>query len=192
MQAFLVTDRLMLRRFTDADVDNIVDLNADPEVMRYLTGGKPTARDVVRDEIIPRWLAYYERYDSYGFWAAIDKATDGFLGWFHFRPDPDDPQPDGTDRGGIELGYRLRRATWGKGYATEGSRALIHKGFTEVGVKRVYAHTMAINTASRRVMEKAGLRYVRTFHPDWEDPVPGYEHGEVEYALTKGEWEASP
>ncbi len=87
------------------------------------------------------------------------------------------------------LGYRLRRSAWGKGYAKEGSRALIRKGFTELGVQRVVAETMAVNTASRRVMEKAGLTYVRTFHQEWPERIEGEEHGDVEYALTKSDWE---
>ncbi len=101
----------------------------------------------------------------------------------HFRP------PEGSGRDEVELGYRLKRSAWGKGYATEGSRALIRKGFTELGVRRVFAQTMAVNTASRRVMEKAGLAYARTFHEDWQEPIVGAEHGEVEYALTKSDWE---
>jgi RimJ/RimL family protein N-acetyltransferase len=92
---------------------------------------------------------------------------------------------------GVELGYRLRRDSWGKGYATEGSIALIRKGFTELGVHRVFAETMAVNVGSRRVMEKAGLRYVRTFHQDWPERIPGDEHGDVEYALTRAEWLAT-
>jgi RimJ/RimL family protein N-acetyltransferase len=79
---------------------------------------------------------------------------------------------------------------WGQGYASEGSRALVDKAFRELGVDRVYAETMAVNTASRRVMEKAGLRYLRTFHADWPDRIPGDEHGDVEYALTRDEWTA--
>src|SRR5689334_9438514 len=75
--------------------------------------------------------------------------------------------------------------------AAEGSSSLIRKGFTELGVQRVYAETMAVNTASRRVMEKAGLRYVRTFHADWPDRIPGDEHGDVEYALTRDQWAGS-
>ena len=67
------------------------------------------------------------------------------------RTRPDEP----------ELGYRLP-AAWGKGYASEGSRALVEKGFAELGVQRVFATTMAVNIGSRRVMEKAGLKFVRT------------------------------
>jgi RimJ/RimL family protein N-acetyltransferase len=183
MQVFLETERLVLRRFTEADVDNLFDLDSNPEVMRFLTGGKPTPRDAILNETLPRVLHYYECFESFGFWAAIEKSTGEFLGWFEFRPQ------EGGGPGEVELGYRLKKSAWGRGYATEGSRALIRKGFTELGVQRVIAQTMAVNTASRRVMEQAGLAYVRTFHEDWPEPIEGAEHGEVEYALTKADWE---
>lgn len=183
MQVFLETERLVLRRFTEADVDNLFDLDGDPEVMRFINGGNPTPRDVIRNDILPRFLHYYECFAGFGFWAAIEKSTGDFLGWFHFRP----PEGGGPDE--VELGYRLRRAAWGKGYATEGSRALIHKGFTELGVRRVVASAMTVNTASRRVMEKAGLTLARTFHQEWPERIEGTEQGDVEYALRKADWE---
>jgi RimJ/RimL family protein N-acetyltransferase len=65
-------------------------------------------------------------------------------------------------------------------------------GFTDLGVERVFAHTMTVNTASRRVMEKCGLRLVRTIPYEGDDVIEGSEHGEVEYALTRPEWEARP
>src|SRR5438067_5849376 len=157
MQVFLETERLVLRRFTAADVDNLVDLDRDPDVMRFLTGGIPTPRDVIQNEILPRFLRDYDRFAGYGYWAAIEKSSGDFLGWFSLRP------PDGGSPGEVELGYRLRKAAWGHGYATEGARALIRKGFTELGVQRVFARTYQDNLASRRVMEKAGLRLVRTY-----------------------------
>jgi RimJ/RimL family protein N-acetyltransferase len=181
MRVFLETERLVLRRFTEADADNLFDLHGDPDVMSFITG-RPTPRDVIRNETLPRFLRCYERYAGFGYWAAIEKSTGVFLGWFHLLPQEGGPEE-------VELGYRLRRSAWGKGYATEGSRALIRKGFTELGVRRVVASTMAVNTASRRVMEKAGLTLARTFHQTWPDPIEGAEHGEVEYALTKAEWE---
>ena len=183
MQVFLETDRLVLRRFSLADVDNLVNLDADPDVMRYVTGGIPTSREEIQNEFLPAFLDYYQRYEGYGFWAAIEKATGEFLGWFHFRPPPD------AAPGEVELGYRLRKSAWGKGYATEGSRALIRKGFTELGVQRVVAETMAVNQASRRVMEKAGLKLVRTFHQPWPYPIDGDEFGGVEYALDRAGWQ---
>jgi RimJ/RimL family protein N-acetyltransferase len=180
MHIVLETDRLTLREFTQADVDNLFELNSDPEVMRYITGGKPTPREEIRDNIIPFHLGCYERSDGLGTWAAQARSTGEFLGWFHFRPGSGE---------GVELGYRLHRGAWNKGYATEGSRALIRKGFTDLRVDRVFALTMTVNTASRRVMEKAGLTLVRTFAYEGPAAIDGSEHGEVEYALTKTEWE---
>jgi RimJ/RimL family protein N-acetyltransferase len=183
MQVFLETERLLLRRFTEDDVENLFALDSDPEVMRFLTGGRVTPRDVIENETLPRFLQYYEPFTGFGFWAAIEKSSGDFLGWFHFRP------PEGSPPDNVELGYRLRQSAWGKGYATEGSRALIRKGFTELGARRVCAGTMAVNLGSRRVMEKAGLSFVRTYHPEWPDPIEGADHGEVEYALLKADWE---
>jgi RimJ/RimL family protein N-acetyltransferase len=76
---FLETDRLALRRFTEADEDNLFELNRDPEVIRFLNGG-PTPRDEVRTRIIPTFLGYYERFEGFGFWAAVEMATGQFLG----------------------------------------------------------------------------------------------------------------
>ena len=182
MHVYLETDRLVLRRFTPDDVDDLTALDSDPAVMRYINGGRPTTRDEMRDDYLPWWLAYYERGDRWGFWAAIEKATGAFLGWFHLRPNEGDPDDE------PELGYRLVRSSWGKGYATEGSVALVRKAFEELGARRVYASTMVVNGASSRVMEKAGLRFVRVFHADWPDRIEGEEHGDVEYAVTRDEW----
>jgi RimJ/RimL family protein N-acetyltransferase len=183
MRVLLETERLRLRAFTMDDVDVLTKLNSDPAVMRFINGGLPTPRAEIEGRHLPGWLRYYERYPSYGFWAAIEIATGEFVGWFHLRP-ADESTPDHP-----ELGYRLRAASWGLGYATEGSRALVDLAFRELGAERVFAETMTVNTASRRVMEKAGLRYVRTFHQEWPDRIEGDEHGDVEYALTRAEWE---
>ncbi|WP_245724905.1 GNAT family N-acetyltransferase [Micromonospora citrea] len=179
---FLGTDRLVLREFTRDDAELLVELDGDPEVMRYLTGGRPTPPEAVRERILPRMLEHYRRPPGLGWWAALRRGPGEFLGWFEFRP-----VRDGDVRE-VELGYRLRRAAWGGGLATEGCRALIAKGFTELGVERVTANTMTVNTASRRVMEKAGLRFVRTYVEDWPERIDGSEHGEVEYALTRQQW----
>ena len=181
VQVFLETQRLVLRRFTVADADDLVSLDADSDVMRFATGGVPTSRDQIENDVLPAFLGYYQRYEGFGFWAAVEKTTGEFLGWFHFRPRPD------AVPGEVELGYRLRKSAWGKGYATEGSRALICKGFAEFGVQRVVAEAMAVNMASRRVMEKAGLKLVRTFHQPWPHPMEGDQFGDVEYALDKAD-----
>ncbi|HEX5506219.1 MAG TPA: GNAT family N-acetyltransferase [Thermomicrobiales bacterium] len=194
MQVYLETERLTLRRFTAADADNLVALDSDPDVMRYLSGGAPTPRAMIERELLPRWLAYYDRRLGFGHWAAIERAGGDFLGWFGFHP------TDGADPGEVELGYRLRRAAWGRGYATEGSRALLRKGFAELGVRRVVASTYQDNFGSRRVMEKVGMTLVRSYRPTLEelaahgtydtaaallDLFPG---DDVEYALERADW----
>lgn len=113
MQHFIETKRLILRRFMDADVDHLFALYNDPDVMRLLNGGTPTLRAEIARE-------YDAHFAGDGYWAAIEKATGEFLGWFGLHP------TEGRDPDDFELGYRLlHRAGWGKGYASEGSRALM-------------------------------------------------------------------
>jgi RimJ/RimL family protein N-acetyltransferase len=187
MPPFLETDRLTLRRFTSDDVDHIVALDADPVVMRYLTNGVPTPRPVVEEQL-RTFIQQYDEWPGLGRWAAIERATGAFVGWFALDPTGAQPGPDAGDPTVAELGYRLAQSVWRRGYGTEGARALVSHGFTELGLIRVWAQTMAVNTASRRVMENAGLRYTRTFHLEFDDPIPGTELGEVEYAITRHGW----
>ena len=171
----LETERLVMRALTPDDVDELVTLDADPAVMRYINGGRPTSRaemkEIVRKSLGHRWLA-------------VERSTSEFVGWFALRP-------SGVERQDRELGYRLRRSAWGKGFATEGSRTLIDAAFAYLGANRVWAQTMAVNRASRRVMERCGLSYVRTFHLEWRELIEGTAFGDVEYELLKAEWKAS-
>jgi RimJ/RimL family protein N-acetyltransferase len=193
MRVFLETERLILHEFTEDGVDNLVELDSDPEVMRYLNGGIATPREVVERSILPRFLSYHERYNGFGVWAAIEKSSGMFIGWLSLRPH------DESRRDEVELGYRLRRAAWGQGYATEGARALIRKGFDEVGVQRVTANTYEHNAASRRVMEKVGMTLVRRYRPTLDELTAEtsshlsadsvWNGDEVEYALTKADRE---
>ena len=165
-----------------ADVELPVALDSDPEVMRYLSR-TPTSRQEVEGVNLPMVLGEYAESAHTGSWAALDRETGQFLGWFARRTKG---RP-----GEAELGYRLRRAAWGRAFATEGGRALINRAFARQGVERVRAQTMAVNVRSRRVMEKLGMRHVRTFHEHFDDPLPGTGHGEVEYAMTRAEWLAT-
>lgn len=178
---FLTTERLTLRAVTAADVDDLLALHGDPDVMRFINGGRPTTRAALVTRGLPEALRDHPCVGGRAYWAA--EAAGAFVGWFEFRP-----VTEGSPAV-VELGYRLAKTAWGRGYATEGARALIDKGFTELGVERVIARTMAVNTASRRVMEKAGLSFARGFAGEFPDPIPGAEHGEVEYALTRADWE---
>lgn len=112
---FLETERLLLREFTEDDIDILVELDSYPDVMRFINGGRPTPRDEIENDVLPTFLDYYKRFAGSGFWAAVEKSTGRFVGWFHFRP------AEGAQPNEVELGYRLRRSAWGKGYATEGS-----------------------------------------------------------------------
>ncbi len=184
MGVHLETERLRLRHFAEGDADLLVELDADPSVMHFITGGEPTSRDEIEQEVLPALLAYYERWAHLGFWAVEEKASDEFVGWFHLRPGEGHPGEE------PELGYRLRRASWGRGYAVEGGRALIDRAFERDAVHRVMAETMVVHAASRRVMERCGMRLVRTFRADWPYRIPGDEEGDVEYAITRKEWAA--
>ncbi|WP_406508141.1 GNAT family N-acetyltransferase [Streptomyces sp. NBC_00212] len=181
MDYFLTTPRLGLRAFddTETDLDLVVELDSDPEVMRYLTGGRPQTRAEVRAGSFERMV---QAYPMGGFWATHLRDTGEFIGWHCLRPMGDSPG---------DLGYRLRRSAWGKGYAIEGALALIEKGFGDLGLSRITANTMYVNDRSRSVMERAGLSYVRTYFEEFEDPIPGTELGEVEYELTREDWLAA-
>lgn len=116
MDVYLETERLVLRRFTADDADLLIELDSDPAVMRYLTGGQPTASQVVREQYLPRILAGYEQWGgALGLFAAHEKDSGEFIGWFHSRPQPEGPLDE------AELGYRLRQAAGGRRH---GARAM--------------------------------------------------------------------
>lgn len=185
VDTYLETERLALRRFTVDDADLLIELDSDPAVMRYLSGGTPTAPELVRECYLPNILAGYEKWGGdLGLFAAHEKDGGVFVGWFILRPESEGPLDE------VELGYRLRQAAWGKGYATEGSRALLGKAFTELGVRMVWAETMFVNVGSRNVMGKLGMELAETVPvpPDMEG-IEGAEHGGVRYEITKERWE---
>ncbi len=177
VDVLLETVRLVLRRCTADDAELLVELDSDPEVMHFITGGLPTSREHLEQEVLPAWLAWHARSPDRGYFLALEKPSLACVGWFHLRPG------DGAPDDQPELGYRLQRSAWGRGLATEGSQALIALA-CRTGARRVVAETMAVHAASRRVMERAGMELVRTFHADWPYPIPGDEHGDVEYAVA--------
>lgn len=151
----LHTARLDLTRLTRAHLDDLVRLDADPEVMRYINGGLPNSRATYEALLLPRMLAHADA--PYGFLAAY--AGGRFVGWFHLRPSVADPAL-------LELGYRLQRDVWGRGLATEGGRALVDYAFDVLEQPAVDACADPRNRASTRVMEKCGMRRIGAFvHP---------------------------
>jgi RimJ/RimL family protein N-acetyltransferase len=181
----LETGRLRLRRFVPADADLLGALDADPEVMRYITYGQPTPRSAYVETYLPRWFAIYQAQPGLGYFAAERRDTGEFLGWLHLRDDRIEPEY-------VELGYRLKRSAWGHGYATEGARALLAHGFNGLGLARISARTLLGNRASQHVMEKCGLRRVGEFvyAQDVIDGRSEEERAAVKYAITRPEWDA--
>jgi RimJ/RimL family protein N-acetyltransferase len=171
----LGTDRLVLRRFTEDDAPLLFELDSDPEVMRYVGPfGLPTV-EAYRDRIRDVWLPAYAANPARGVFAAVEKATGSFLGWVCFRTATAyrfAREAGWTRDSDIELGYRLRREHWGKGFATEASAALVERGLADPDVTCVVAAALVTNRASTRVMEKCGLVWVRHFTlPGFDDPL---------------------
>jgi RimJ/RimL family protein N-acetyltransferase len=174
----LTTERLRLEPLTSAHAELLVELDADPEVLRFIFG-----RALTRDEVLGTWLATRLLPEAaargIGYWAGFE--DDAFVGGWALALDPDDAAT-------AELGYRLRRDAWGRGLAAEGSRALLDHAFGTLGLPRVWATTMAVNRRSRGVMARLGLSHARTDVEEWDDPLPGAELGEVRYEITREEW----
>jgi RimJ/RimL family protein N-acetyltransferase len=177
----LHTPRLTLVPLADDHLELEYELDSDPEVMRYLTG-----RAATRDEVERAHRRRIATAPGFGFWMGF--AGEDFVGWWILRPPHGPDQPD--VEGEAELGYRLLRRHWRRGYAREGSRELIRYGFEVLGLDRVFAQTMAVNTPSRATMTSAGLTFARAFTSavDYEDQIDGAEHGEVEYEITRKTW----
>ncbi len=192
MKVFLETPRLFLRNFTEEDASNLYELDSDPDVLRFVNlgvikGGTAIGIDyeTIKNKTLPTWLCYYEEYENYGIWAAVEKTSGEFIAWFHFRPASENLfyfNLGFYDASDIELGYRLKKAKWHQGYATEGALALIHKGFANRETQQVVSMALADRIASIRVMEKVCLKFVaKYFHPEITQEV-------VKYALNRNEF----
>lgn len=173
--AVLQTMKLTLSPCRPNDRDDFIGLERDPEVMRFLNGGHAVDQEQSDPDstfLMPRGTETYV-------WTARRTANNAFVGWFCLWP---------INEREAELGFRLRRMDWSQGLASEGASALVNWGFTSCRYDKIVACTMAVNHASRRVLEKIGLNYVRTVHVDWADAIPGGEDGEVHYELMRSAW----
>ncbi len=150
--------RLTVRRFTLDDLDLVARLLADPKVTRHLGG--PKDRAGAERTLRTRALDYYDEHPGLGMWATAERATGRVVGFHvlnHIWGEPD-----------IQVGYALFQEAWGRGYATEMSVRLLRYGFEDLGLPTICAITNLDNTASQRVLLKAGLsrQGERTFpHP---------------------------
>lgn len=179
----LRTDRLALREFTIEDAPMLVELDSDPEVMKYISRGVPTKAEHIVDSFLPRILRTTKSELTTGFWAAILIDSNEFAGWFHLRPDR-------LVEDSMELGYRLRRNFWGLGLATEGSKALIRRAFERGHADTITAATLLQNEASKRVMANCGMYFDGIFYypenmlPDWSKE----ERKAVRYKICRSDY----
>src|SRR5947209_9602818 len=133
MKVVLETERLLLRHFTEADAESLLHMEGDPDVLRHV-GRKPLADvDAYRNKIRSVFLPYYDKPGGYGAWAIIEKTSGAFVGGCSLRPGMDSDLVAEMDFGpdDVELGFGLRKPSWGKGYATEIVQALVRRAFTE-------------------------------------------------------------
>jgi ribosomal-protein-alanine N-acetyltransferase len=146
----LRTPRLEVRRFTTApeDFERYAGLYADPDVAVHVGGVQ--SREVAEKTYGERILDYYPRHPGLGIWATFERATGDFVGLHllnHIRGESH-----------IQVGYTLRRAMWGRGYATEMAREVMRYGFATLGLPRIDAITNLDNHGSQRVLLKLGMR----------------------------------
>jgi RimJ/RimL family protein N-acetyltransferase len=153
------TDRLLMRRWRDADRKPFAALNGDAETMRYFPSPLDTAASDAFVDVIE------SRFDQhgYGLWALEITATGEFVGFTGLN----EPIPDGIPgAGGVEIGWRLARHAWHQGYATEAAAAALDVAFTTVGLAEIWSFTAVLNEPSQAVMRRIGLSEVARFdHP---------------------------
>lgn len=175
------TERVWLRRWRDDDLEPFAALNADPEVMEHFPSVQTRAES---DAAAARLRAFIETH-GYGFWALELPGVAPFAGFVGLKPVP----PEVPFAPAIEIGWRLARAYWGRGYATEAARAALEYGFTALQLDAIVAMTAASNLRSRRVMEAIGMQ--RDAAGDFEHPLVAEGHRvrpHVLYRLPHASW----
>ncbi|WP_339610036.1 GNAT family N-acetyltransferase [uncultured Planktosalinus sp.] len=153
MTIFAETDRLVLRELLLTDVDGIYALDSDPDVHTYL-GNKPLKNKAQALEVIKYIRQQYEDH-GIGRWAMIEKETNTFLGWTGIKLEK---TPTNNYTNYYDLGYRIIKKYWGKGYATESAVASLAYGFQQLKLKDIYGAAHIDNTASNKVLTKVGMQ----------------------------------
>ena len=146
------TPRLLLRKITLDDAESLFDLNADPEVIKYVGDSALKDIDEAKAVIENRILFQYATY-GFGRWAMIEKETESFVGWCGLK--------FFANLNEVDVGYRLFRKYWGKGLATESALASLKVGFENKNLDRIIGRAMSGNVASIKVIEKCGMKYCR-------------------------------
>lgn len=154
----LRTERLVMRRWRDADREPFAALNADPAVMEFFPAPLDhAASDALVDRIEDRF-----RRQGFGLWALEVADTSEFIGFTGLNP-----MPDGVPgAGGMEVGWRLAQRAWHQGYATEAARAATGVAFGGANLPELWSMTAVLNTPSQAVMRRLGMSpHARFEHP---------------------------
>lgn len=153
------TERLVLRQWRDADRDPWAAMNADAEVMEFFPS---TLTREQADGFVDHVAAHIDRH-GWGLFATEVRASGDFIGFVGLAP----ASFEAHFTPAVEIGWRLTRAAWGSGYATEAARAVLDMGFRELGLDEIVSFTAVDNLPSRAVMQRIGLRH---------DPADDFDH----------------
>jgi RimJ/RimL family protein N-acetyltransferase len=166
-----VTKRLNYKLMDEHDWRQLFELDQDPAVMRYLTRGVPTTLEQIKQQGIPRMLAYRNPAKGWGLWQITTKTNNTFIGWVLVRPMGFfSATPNFND---IEVGWRFKQASWGYGYATEAALAVCDELIKDRTVKAISATAIMSNTASIKIMKKLGLQFIKNYtHTDEQGDLP--------------------
>jgi RimJ/RimL family protein N-acetyltransferase len=173
------TDRLIMRRWRDSDREPFAELNGDAETMQFF----PSTMDrAASDALVDRIEASFEQ-QGFGLWALEVAATGRFIGFTGLNP-----MPDGVPgAGGMEVGWRLRKDAWHRGYATEAARAALGVAFDGAGLDEIWSMTAILNEPSQAVMRRIGLTQHEFFeHPSVPEGSPIRPH--VLYRIARADW----
>lgn len=158
------SERLQFELMTEEHEDLLFDLDQDPEVMRFITDGKPSTREDIVTKYLPRMNSYTNPEKGWGIWGVSQRENSNFIGWILVRPmHYFDEARDDED---LELGWRFKRSAWGQGFATEAATTVL-KTLENSGVRKFSALANEKNDASINIMKKLGMKYVKTdLHKD--------------------------
>ena len=177
----ITTPRLLLRRWRDGDLDAFAALNADPEVMAFFPALLGRAES---DALAARIREHFARH-GFGLWAVEVPGVAEFVGFVGLSV----PRFEAPFTPCVEIGWRLVRAHWGRGYATEAARAALDFGFRRLALDEVVSFTVPANRRSRAVMERLGMAHdpAEDFdHPTLPEGHPLRRH--VLYRLARADW----
>ena len=150
MKIILDTERLLLREFVQEDFQELFRMNRDKEIMQYVGDGSTRSYEEQIEEL-DRLILNYAKRPGLGIWATLLKDSHTFIGGSGLVYYDNTPE--------IEIGYRILKEHWNQGYATEASIALLQYGFEQLDLKKIVSSAHVDNIASRRVMEKIGLKF---------------------------------